>query len=366
MKNSNFTEKRETAARRIDEAGFAAYRAVGTDDFLPAFTKLLEVFKKEYAAYLYAEACIDPFDDALADENYKKQDKLEEISFCFAAGLDVLNISLVERFDPMRATGKLKFFDFLCWNVKQRADSDMKKEAVADYRSGICGMTRREERLLSAALQRLSSVAEITAEKLREVAEVLGTDYETLCKIMVQNNASSAESLDSLFEDSDGETSSLYDRVAARDDSAELRRRAEETEKMLGILDALLSCSRDEGVKKKDAPQYLLSRTEKERYPIVFTNSLILGWVDELRDSSPECKNREDVFKLCFSQLALSARFKAYKRHLAISPDVFELYINERREFTAKELGLRLGFDSTSLPGIADSVAKKLQLFIKK
>lgn len=363
METTNFKQIKENAARLIDEAGFAAYNAVGTDGFLRAFTRLLEVFKKEYAAYLYADAGIDLYRVDLSEEDSKYADRVEEITSLFAAGLEVLTPKLVERFDPERATKKPYFFSFLKWNTEKRSESETKRENIADFRHGISGMTKHEEQVLSAALSRLQSVTDVTDDKLREIADIIGCDYETLLSAVLHNNAAVAESLDTLFDDGEEESSSLYDRVAAND-GEDYAKRAEELEGRLSLLDSLLSYSRPLDMKKKDAPPYELSRTEKERYPIIFTNALILGWVDELRDSDPDCKNRDNVFSRRFKELSLPFRLAAYEKHLSISKEIFELYITHRREFTAKELGELLQFDSTSLPGIADSVAKKLQLFL--
>ena len=73
MEKTNFKDKQKNSARLIDEAGFAAYNAIGTDGFLRAFTRLLEVFKKEYATYLYAEAGIDLIADLLNTVLYPEQ-----------------------------------------------------------------------------------------------------------------------------------------------------------------------------------------------------------------------------------------------------------------------------------------------------
>lgn len=366
MEKTNFKDKQKNSARLIDEAGFAAYNAIGTDDFLRAFTRLLEVFKKEYATYLYAEAGIDLFAVDLSKEDSEYAERVDTVTSRFAAGLELLTPKLVERFDPARATKAPYFFNFLNWHITTKSDSNTARENISYYRHGISGMTKREEQALSMAISRLQSVTDVTAEKLREIAQIIGCDYDTLCSAVLHNNAAAADSLDAVFDDGEEEGASLYDRVATRDSSEELSRRAEELETRLSLLDALLAYSRPEGMKKKDAPPYELSRTEKERYPIIFTNALILGWVDELRDSDPDCKNREDVFKYRFAELSLPQRLAAYEKHLSVSPQIFELYLTHRREFTAKELGDLLSFDSTSLPGIADSVAAKLRLFLKK
>lgn len=366
MNKISFKEKCDNAARLIDEAGLAAFRALDTADFIPKLAAVISCFKREYAAYLYAAAGIDPFDPAIGEADYKRQDELDRITTCFSVGCEMLDADFIRRFKPEKAKAKYGFFSFLTFNIDQKADSIISREKIDSFRVGMVGMSRDDKRLLSAALKALESVATVTDEKLVEVAKLLGASPEKLRLLWQDNCKSTVYSLDAVTEDDDGTESSLYDTVAAVDNLVEAKSSDEEIVRYLNILEALLTYKRPDGMKKSDAPLYELSRIQKERYPIVFTNKLILDWVDELCKRDPDCENRNDVFSRSFEALALADRKRKFSGYKAVSAAVFDYYLELRREITLKELASILKIESTSLSEVFTSVNEKLKIFVKE
>ena len=360
MKTTDFKEVQERSALLIDSAGLAAVAAVGTDDFLPRFSALLDTFRKEYAAYLYAVRGIDPFDPRLAEEDNSSFERaLEEVSTHFSTAAEVLTADFVRRFDPEKASGKYPFFNFLNYIIKNRGETAFSAEQIADTRRGMTGLTREQSRLLSAALRAFESVCEVTDEILVATAEQIGCDAALLRDAWVMNRNSNAESLDAGEENDEGDFISLYDKIGSADEPKE---NTDFIEEAMKTLDALLSYERPAGFKKSDAP-FELSKTEKLRFPLLFTNRLILGWVDELKISDPDAANRADILKNRFSDLALGKRRAKYEKYLVISPLVFDLYEEHRTEITLGMLAALQGVDQSGFSGIEDSVTRKLALF---
>ncbi len=360
MKKTDFKEVQERSAFLIDSAGLAAVSAVGTDDFLPRFSTLLDTFRKEYAAYLYAVRKIDPFDPRLSEEDNSFYERaLEEVSTYFSTAAEVITADFVRRFDPSKAKGALPFFDFLNYIVKKRADAAFSAEQIANTRRGMTGLTREQSRLLSAALRAFESVCEVTDEILVATAKQIGCDPELLRDAWIMNRNSNAESLDAGEENDEGDFISLYDKVAADDRPKE---NTDFIEDALLTLDTLLSYERPAGFKKSDAP-FELSKTEKLRFPLLFTNRLILGWVDELKTSDPDAANRADILSHRFDDLRLEKKQKKYSKYRVISPLVFELYEKTHSEVTLGMLAALEGVDQSGFSGIEDSVARKLALY---
>lgn len=360
MKKTDFKEVRERSALLIDSAGLAAVSAVGTDDFLPRFSSLLDTFRKEYAAYLYAVRKIDPFDPKLGEEDNSFYERaLEEVSTYFSTAAEVITADFVRRFDPSKAKGELPFFDFFNYIVKTRADAAVATEQIADTRRGMTGLTREQTRLLSAALRAFESVGVVTDEKLRAAAEQIGCDPALLRDAWVMNRNANAESLDAGEENDEGDFISLYDKVAVDDEPKE---NADFIEEALLTLDALISYERPAGFKKSDAP-FELSKTEKLRFPLLFTNRLILGWVDELKTSDPDAANRADILSRRFADLCLEKRREKYSKYRVVSPLVFELYLKNRSEVTLGMLATLEGVDQSGFSGIEDAVTRKLALY---
>ncbi len=360
MKKTDFKEVQERTKFLIDSAGLAAASAVGTDDFLPRFSTLLDIFRHEYAAYLYAVRGIDPFDPRLAEEDNSFYERaLEEVSTYFSTAAEVLTIDFVRRFDPDKASGKHPFFDFFNYIVKTRSDAAFSAEQIADTRRGMTGLTREQSRLLSAALRAFESVCEVTDEIIVATAGQIGCDSALLRDAWVMNRNSNAESLDAGEENDEGDFVSLYDKIATDDthkDSSDF------IEEALKTLDALLIYERPAGFKKSDTP-FELSKTEKLRFPLLFTNRLILGWVDELKFSDPDAANRADILGRRFSDLALDKRRSKYEKYHVISPIVFDLYEKTRAEVTLGMLAAIQGVDQSGFSGIEDAVTRKLALF---
>ncbi len=360
MKKTDFKEVQERSKLLIDSAGLAAVSAVGTDDFLPRFSALLDTFRREYAAYLYAVRKIDPFDPRLGEEDNSFYERaLEEVSTYFSTAADVLTADFVRRFDPSKAKGKHPFFDFLNYIVKNRADAAFSAEQIADTRRGMTGLTREQSRLLSAALRAFESVCEVTDEILVATAEQIGCETALLREAWVMNRNANAESLDSGEENDEGDFISLYDKIGAEDKPKD---NTDFIEEALLTLDALLTYERPAGFKKSDAP-FELSKTEKLRFPLLFTNRLILGWVDELKTSDPDAANRADILSRRFDDLCLEKRRGKYAKYRVISPLVFDLYEKTHSEVTLGMLAALEGVDQSGFSGIEDSVTRKLTLY---
>ncbi len=358
MSRNNFKEIKERSARLIDAAGLAAFYTVGTDDFMPRFADLLCCFKSEYAEYLYAVRGIDPLDPRLADaDNPFSENTLLEVSTYFSTACDVLDADFVRRFDPTKTRGEYPFFAFLDYIVSKRAAAAFASEQIADTRRGMSGMTREQSRLLSAALRAFESVCEVTDEILIAAAEQIGCDIGTLREAWIMNRNANAESLDAGEENDEGDFVSLYDKVSIEetpDTSADF------IKERLALLDALLTYERPTGAKKAD---FELSKSEKQRFPLLFTNRLILGWVDELKSSDPEAKNRRDILENRFDDLKLEERLKLYSDYKVICPEIFALYIEGRTEVTIGMLAKALCIDQSGFSGIESSVSKKLALY---
>lgn len=365
MNKKSFKEICAETALSIDRAGLLAFYAIDTDDFVTAFSDLLLCFKQKFAEYLYAYNHMHPDDERLGkeDRNPELDQKLEKISVYYKAACDVLDIKFVRSFDPEKGVNGTPFFTYLFAVTERKARSDLKTAAIADTRSGISGMSREDSRLLRAALKYFESIGEPTDAQLVAVADVLDCTPEKLRLIWMQNRNSNAESLDVGFENDEGDYTSLYDKLSDKED--DLPARNEVLEEQFMLLDSLISYTRPADMKKADAP-FELTKTEKLRFPLLFTNSLILGWIDDIRDNDPDCNNREDVLRTRFEDLNLAARKECYSKYLSVSEEVFDLYILGKREISKGDLSKIYQVDQSGFSGIEDSVREKLALFMKR
>ncbi len=364
-----FNEIKLYCARQINDAGLLAYSLLDTPDFIPAFTQLHEVFKSEYANYLFASHKLNPY---IVDTENSHPVIWEKISTCYETvsslmkrdDIGIMDPRFVRNFDPEKAAdNEHPFFSYVNGTLYKTGNSNFKKELIDTYRTVDVSLSSEQVKLLSAALRYLESAEGPAEDHFENIAIRENSTVEKVAEVWYLNQNSRAVDIDRGVSSSDGGEASLHETIASKDllDKSEIEAQKEVIRrlKMLDVLFAL------ENVTKSEAP-YKLSKTEKQRYPLLFTNMLILGWIDELRDSDPECSNRRDVLEKRFDDLALAARKEYFSRFKVVCPEIFDLYIENRKEVTIGELADMLGVDRSSFSDIARSMEKKLPLFFKQ